>query len=90
MIRSQAEWRWAVGNEAGELRITGALSSLRLRVTDWGQQCLLNEFSAIKRSYPRSRIQIELTAFVQLAGDIAGVSRVVRQLLAATTAMSAE
>ena len=89
MIHSQAEWRWAVGNEAGEMRLSGALGVLRSKVTEWAQQFLLSDFASIKRAYPRSRIQVELTTFVQLADDIAVVNRVVRQLLAATAAMSA-
>ena len=66
----------------------GRLSVLRNKVTEWAQQFLLTGFANIKRACPRSRIQVELTAFVQVADDVAVVNRVVRQLLGATAAMS--
>jgi hypothetical protein len=82
MIRSGGDYKWAVNNVAGDLKLSRLMSELRGSVSEFAQHFIVNDV--------RARLEHELQGFISMTDKIIAINKTVKQILSATTAMQRE
>ena len=90
MIRSGGDYKWAVNNVAGGLKLSRLMSELRGSVSEFAQHFIVSDVKTVKASYTSARLEHELQGFISMTDKITAINKTVKQILNATTAMQSE
>ena len=90
MIRSGGDYKWAINNVAGDIKLAALMSDLRGSVSEFAQHFIVSDVKTVKASYTTARLEHELRVFIAMSDKIASVNRTVKQILNATAAMQSE
>ena len=90
MIRSGGDYKWAVNNVAGDLKLSRLMSELRGSVSEFAQHFIVSDVKTLKASYTSARLEHELQGFISMTDKITAINKTVKQILNATTAMHSE
>ena len=90
MIRSGGDYKWAINNVAGDIKLVALMSDLRGSVSEFAQHFIVSDVKTVKASYTTAHLEHELRVFIAMSDKIASVNKTVKHILNATAAMQSE